>query len=257
MFGQGFAIMRRNKRLWLLGAVPAAIAMALIITVIVVFSVWVGDFVTWATPFADDWSTGVRDTVRGAASIALVVALVAVAVITYSAVTLLIGGPFYEYIAEKIEDQLGHKPPDYHASWLRMFVRGLRDSILLVTVSILCALPLFCLGFIPLVGQTVIPVLAVCVGGWILTLELVGVPFHRRGLRLGDRHRALKTRRALTLGFGVPAYLVCAIPLAAIVVMPAAVAGGALLARTVLAPHDQGRFNAMTAPAEGRDRGGF
>ncbi len=234
IFASGFGIMRRNARLWLLGAVPAVIAALLMATLIGFFVYWVGDLVAWATPFADDWSDDGRQNLRVAISLVLVIAFAGVGIITFSALTLLIGGPFYEYIAEKIEDQLGVHVPDYHASWTRMFVRGLRDSILLVTISILCTLPLFCLGFVPLIGQTVIPVLAISVGGWILAVELVGVPFHRRGLRLGDRHRALKTRRALTLGFGVPAYLICAIPFAAIVVMPAAVAGGTLLAREVL-----------------------
>lgn len=234
MFSAGFGIMRRNPRLWLLGAVPAVIAAVLMTGLIVLAFIWVGDLVTWATPFADGWSADGRGNLRMAISLVLMIALVGVGILTFSALTLLIGGPFYEYIAEKIEDQLGDHIPGYHASWTKMFLRGLRDSVLLVTISVLCTLPLFCLGFVPLIGQTVIPVVAVCVGGWILALELVGVPFHRRGKRLGDRHRALKTRRALTLGFGVPAYLVCAVPFAAIVVMPAAVAGGTLLARAVL-----------------------
>ncbi|MGH3730450.1 MAG: EI24 domain-containing protein, partial [Micromonosporaceae bacterium] len=216
IFAQGFSIMARNKRLWLLGTVPAMIAMVLVILAIVAVGMWVGDLVAWATPFADGWSPDGREALRVSATVVLMVALLAVAVITFTALTLLIGGPFYEYIAEQIEDQLGGKPPGYHASWFRVFVRGLRDSILLVSISVLFTLPLFCLGFIPLIGQTVIPVIGACVGGWILSLELVGVPFHRRGLRLGDRHRALRTRRALTLGFGVPTYLVCAVPLLAI-----------------------------------------
>ncbi len=236
MFFQGFGIMRRNPKLWLLGAIPAVIAATLVTGVIVLAAIWVGDFAAWATPFADGWSDDGRQSLRVAIALVLMVALIGVAVITFSALTLLIGGPFYEYIAEKIEDQLGEEIPDYQASWWKMFLRGLRDSILLVSIALLLAVPLFCLGFIPLIGQTVIPALAVSVGGWILCLELVGVPFHRRGLRLGDRHRALKTRRALTLGFGVPAYLICAVPLAAIVVMPAAVAGGTLLASAVLRP---------------------
>lgn len=234
LFGEGFKIMRRNKRLWLLGAVPALITTVLFVTGIVVFGYWVGDVVAWVTPFADDWSERAREITRTIATIALLIILVVVGVVAFTAVTLLIGGPFYEYISEKIEDQLVGTPPDYHASWLRMFLRGLRDSILLVSLSLFFTVPLFCLGFVPVIGQTVIPVLAACVGGWILSLELVGVPFHRRGRRLGDRHRALRTRRALTLGFGVPAYLVCAIPVVAVFVMPAAFAGGTLLAREVL-----------------------
>lgn len=247
LFADGFRVMAVHKRLWILGAVPALLAMVVLVGALTALGFWVGDLVDWATPFADDWSEDVRRGTRIAASVIVMGVAIGVGVIAFSALTLLIGGPFYEYIAEQVEDRVGGKPPTYHASWFRMFVRGLRDSVLLVTLSVLCTLPLLCLGFVPLVGQTVVPVLAACVGGWILTLELVGVPFHRRGLRLGDRHRALRTRRALTLGFGVPTYLVCAIPLLAIVVMPPAVAGGTLLARQVLAgpapvPVERGRL---------------
>ena len=233
LFGEGWAVMARNKRLWLLGMIPALIAFLLMVTVVVLLGIWVLDLVTWATPFAEEWSERGRDTLRGVAAVVVMVAVIAVGVVTFGALTLLIGGPFYEYIAEKIEDR-HDGPPDYRASWLRMFVRGLRDSILLVAISVACTVPLFCLGFVPLIGQTVIPVVGACVGGWILALELVGVPFHRRGLRLGDRHRALKTRRWLTLGFGIPAYLLCLVPLLAIVVMPVGAAAGTLLAREVL-----------------------
>ncbi len=130
-------------------------------------------------------------------------------------------------------------------SWLTLTWRGVRDSALLIGASVLCTLPLFLAGFIPVIGQTVVPVLVVTVGGWLLALELVGVAFSRRGLRLRDRHRALRRRRLLTLGVGMPCYLLCAIPFAAVLVMPVAVAAGTLLAREVLpspapAPRPQG-----------------
>ncbi|HEX6074596.1 MAG TPA: EI24 domain-containing protein [Micromonosporaceae bacterium] len=234
MLGEGFTIMARHKRLWLVGTVPALLAFLLVTSVLIGIGLWAGDLVAWATPFADEWPADTREALRITATVVLMLAVIGVAVVTFSAVTLLIGGPFYEYIAEQIEDRTGNKPPGYHASWFRMFIRGLRDSVLLVTISVLLTLPLFCLSFVPVLGQTVIPVLASSIGGWILALELVGVPFHRRGLRLGDRHRALRTRPALALGLGVPTYLICAIPFAAIVVMPVAAASGTLLARAVL-----------------------
>src|SRR6266545_2112739 len=65
LFGEGWTVMARNKRLWLLGMVPAFIAMVLMVGVIVLLAVWVVDLVTWSTPFADDWSANGRDTLRG------------------------------------------------------------------------------------------------------------------------------------------------------------------------------------------------
>jgi CysZ protein len=69
-------------------------------------------------------------------------------------------------------------------------------------------------------------------------LELSVVPFSRRGLPLAARRHVLGQRRAMAFGFALPAYLLCLVPLLAIIVMPAATAGGTLLAQRLLA--DQG-----------------
>jgi CysZ protein len=71
-------------------------------------------------------------------------------------------------------------------------------------------------------------------GGWFLAQELVGAPFYRRGMRLPDRRHFLRAHRPLALGFGVAVFCCFLIPLGAVLVMPAAVAGGTLLARRVL-----------------------
>lgn len=72
------------------------------------------------------------------------------------------------------------------------------------------------------------------VGGWLLAVELVGAPFYRRGMRLPDRRAHLKANRPTTLGFGVAVFVCFLIPLGAVIVMPAAVAGATLLARRSL-----------------------
>ncbi|MQA15507.1 MAG: hypothetical protein GEV09_15460 [Pseudonocardiaceae bacterium] len=234
LLGRGAGIVLRSRRLLLLGAVPALFTTVLLLGGLVTLVAFLDEIAAILTPFADDWSAGLRTAVRVMAGVAVFVAAGFIGVVTFTALTLLIGGPFYEYLSETVEDGLGGVADAVEVSWPALFLRGLRDSVLLVTVSVLCTGPLLIAGFLPLIGQTVIPVVVACVGGWVLALELVGVPFHRRGLRLGDRHRALRRRPGLTLGVGVPAYLLCAIPFAAIVVMPMAVAGSTLLAREVL-----------------------
>lgn len=235
LFARGGGIVLRSPRLLALGAVPALITTALFLGALVALVSGLDTIAAALTPFADDWGTDARRVARVLAGITVLLGAAVVGVVAFTALTLLIGGPFYERLSELVEDGLGGVERPAALTWLQLTVRGLRDSVLLVSASVLCTLPLLLAGFVPVFGQTVVPVLAVCVGGWVLALELVGVPFHRRGLRLGDRHRALRRRRALTLGVGVPAYVLCAIPFAAIVVMPIAVASGTLLAREVLA----------------------
>ena len=62
--------------------------------------------------------------------------------------------------------------------------------------------------------------------------------------RLRHRRAALGARRATSLGFGVAVFCSFLIPLGAILLMPAAVAGAALLAREALG-------QPITAPSRG------
>jgi CysZ protein len=90
---------------------------------------------------------------------------------------------------------------------------------------------LLVLGLVPLVGQTVVPVLGACVTGWFLAVELTAIALERRGLRLGERLRLLWRRRLLTVGFGLAVFVLFLVPLGAVLGMPGAIAGGTLLAR--------------------------
>lgn len=234
---QGFRLVFSSPRRVLVGAIPAVITALLMIGGLVLLVSNINDLVAWLTGFASDWSEALRTTVRIAIGVSIVVLLVGLSVLLFTAVSLIIGGPFYEYIAEQVEDELGGVPDAEQASWLRCAWVGARDAVLLVCIAVLCAIPLFAAGFIPVLGQTVVPVVAVCINGYLLGIELTAIPFTRRGRSLKERRRALATRRAMVLGFAVPTYLLCLIPLAALLVIPAAMAGGTVLSHRLLTPN--------------------
>jgi CysZ protein len=236
LFGRGLTILLRTPRLLWLGMLPAVLTTLLLLGGTVALVYWADDLAAWITPFADDWATGLRSAVRVAAGVALVAGALVVGVISFSALTLAVGGPFYEHIAEKVEDDLGGPPVEAELSWWRLLWLGIRDGIALVLRSLLYTVPLLVAGFIPVVGQTVVPVLLALVTAWFLALELVAVSFYRRGMDLRQRRAILARRRTLALGLGLPASLLCMIPLAAIVVMPVAFTGGVLVANEVLEP---------------------
>ena len=166
---------------------------------------------------------------------------------SFTAVALLIGDPFYEKIAEAVEDRLGGVPNAVDLTWYQELGRSIRDSLRLLVLSTLIGIPLFLCGFIPVVGQTVVPVIGALVGGWFLSIELVGVAFARRGLGMRERVRVLRTRRWTAVGFGACVFLAFLIPLGAVFVMPAAVAGGTLLAREAL-DTEPARLSVATRP---------
>ncbi|MBO3740598.1 EI24 domain-containing protein [Actinoplanes flavus] len=234
LLGRGLGLVLGSPRLFLIGLIPALISGVLYTTAMVLLLRFLPDLSAQVTWFADDWSGWLRGTFRVLGGTAVLGLSVLLGVLTFTAVTLLIGDPFYEKISELVEDRFGGVPEAVNLGFWESLRRSLVDSLKLIGISILVGIPLFLLGFLPFVGQTVIPVLAGGVGGWLLALELTGVPFQRRGQRLRHRRLVLGRHRALGLGFGSAVFACFLIPLGAVLVMPAAIAGATLLARRSL-----------------------
>jgi len=167
-------------------------------------------------------------------AVALVAGVVLLMVIAFTTLTLALGSPLYDKISEAVEREFGDVPVlDEPVS--RGVLRALRQALALIAISAPVSALLFLAGFIPAVGQTVVPVVSAMFGGWMLTIELVGAPFERRGrLRLSERRSAMRRGRFRVLGFAVPTFLLMAVPFASVAVFPIATAGGTLLARQLL-----------------------
>jgi CysZ protein len=227
---------RRHPGLMLLGLVPALIAFVALVAAFVAMIFFVDDVVDLLTPYMEGWAEVLRTAVRWAAMVAIIVVWVMLSVLLYVSLTLLIGQPFYEAISKRVEDQLGGVPGEINVSFWRTLPRTIVDSIRLGVLSLVISVGLFFVGLIPVAG----PVLAFLLGarflGWVLALELTGVPFERRGLRYADRRRALRAHRSMVLGFGAGTFVCTLIPLFTVVAMPAAVAGATLLSRRILQP---------------------
>jgi CysZ protein len=240
LLGRGFGMYGTNPGLIALGLIPALIAGVLLLAVLILLIVFIGDLSSAVTWFANGWSSGERSTVRFIAGVSIIGSFGLLAVVTFTSLTLAIGDPFYEKISERVEQRLDAKsgpaalPPRVNLPWWKEFARGAAESVRLLTVSAMVGIPLFLAGFIPAVGQTVVPVIGAFVGGWFLSIELVGIAFARRGLKLADRRRALRSNRPLAIGFGAAVFVCFLIPLGAVLVTPAAVAGGTMLARRVM-----------------------
>jgi CysZ protein len=239
---RGLGMYARSPRLLLLGLIPAFISAVVVVAVVALVVYFSGDLADLMTPYAQDWSPALRDTLHALIVIALVVVVAVLAVLLYTALTLLIGEPFYEAISHRVEERLGGVPNEVNVPMGRMIWHSLVDSVRLFAFAVIVGIPLFLTGLIPVVGQTVVPVLTAVFSGWMLTLELTGVPFERRGLRLVQRRQLLRRNRPLALGFGVATFVCFLIPLGAVFVMPAAVAGATLMTRRV--------YGLPTAPAE-------
>ncbi len=241
---RGIGWTARRPGQWLFGLVPALIVLVAYIAALTAIGVYDADFARTLSPFADHWSNGLRDTVRVLIAVLLIAAVVMIAIVTYAGVTLAVGAPFYESISGRVEDSVGGLPPEARIPLLRQITRGIGDAVVVGLVTTGFAVLFFALGFVPAVGQTVVPVLAACVSGYFLTLEMTSIALERRGLGRRERLTLLRRHRALSVGFGASVFVIFLIPLGAVLAMPGAVAGGTLLARERLVTEE------VSAPQE-------
>ncbi|MFF3858180.1 EI24 domain-containing protein [Streptomyces sp. NPDC002209] len=234
---------------WLgFGLLPGLVSLVLYAGALVGLGYGADDLTAWATPFADGWSSPWLGLFRGFLTGLVFCLGLFVAVITFTAVTLLIGQPFYESLSEQVDrSEGGDAPQSGLPLWRELWISA-RDSLKVLGRVLLYGILLFALGFIPVIGQTVIPAIGFCVSGFFLAEELTAVALQRRRVEFTDRLALLRTRRMLVLGFGVPLVLAFLVPLVAVFLMPGAVAGATLMVRD-LTREDEARDEAPEAGA--------
>ena len=236
--GRGLTVWRTSPGLMLLGVVPALVVALVFLAGIILLGLNLENLAEMLTPFAADWEEPYRVGVRLLLSLALLAVAVLFVVFTFTTVTLIVGQPLYERIWRHVEQRYGAVPEAGPSGFWRPLGRGIGDALRMLVPAILAGVGLLLIGLIPLVGAVLGAVLGALLGGWFLVIELTGQAFDARGQTLAQRRRVLRENRPLVLGFGVATYLLFLLPLAAIVVMPAAVAGATLLSRRVLGEAD-------------------
>ncbi|WP_344590545.1 EI24 domain-containing protein [Actinomadura vinacea] len=244
---RGLGWVARHPLLWLFGLIPAVIVLLVYGTALGTLAWNLDEVSGWLTPFADDWSEGLRKATRVVAGLALFGASLFLAMITFTACTLLVGDPFYESISTKVEDSQGGAPPEPDVPLMTQIKRAVTDAALLGLVALGFAVVFFVCGFLPLVGQTVVPAVAALVSGYFLAGELISVALERRGVLRKERFALMKRNKMLVVGLGVATVVVFLIPLGAVLAMPGAVAAGTLLVRERLAAGEGGPSGAQHA----------
>ncbi len=239
---RGFATWRRRPALMLFGMLPALIAAALVVTVLVTIGLNAEQWATAITGFAAEWQADWRNALRTAVAIALVAGVLIGAFYGFTTLTLLIGDPFYERVWRRTEEDLGEFAPTPVKFW-----RSFGDGLLLVLRAISYGLLTFLAGLVPLIGAVIGPVTGVLLGGHLIQRELTTRPLEARGIDGAVRSGVMRGSRARALGFGVATQLLYLVPGGAVFVMPAAVVGATLLARDAVA-----RATHTESPTEGQ-----
>lgn len=227
---RGFATWRRRPGLMLLGMLPAVIAAAVIVTLLVTLGLNAEQWATAITGFAEGWQNDWRDALRTAVAITLVAGVLIGAIYGFTTLTLLIGDPFYERVWRRTEEDLGDFAPNPVRFW-----RSFGDGLLLVLRAMAYGVLTFLAGLLPLIGAVTGPVTGVLLGGHLIQRELTTRPLEARGIDGTARSVVMRGSRARALGFGIATQLLYLVPGGAVFVMPAAVVGATLLARDAVA----------------------
>jgi CysZ protein len=213
-----------------LGLVPAAIVAVVLLSGLIALGVFLPGITEAATPFADGWPGLWASVIRIAVGTAVFGAALVLVAVSFTALTLLIGEPFYDRIWRTVESDLGSAGIDVDYG----FWRSVGDTVWLLARGLAVALVAALIGLIPAVGGILGAVFGVAFTGWLLADELSARALTARGITRTARRRLMRGRRARMLGFGVATQLCFLVPFGAIVTMPAAVAGATVLARSLL-----------------------
>lgn len=227
---QGFGWWRVNPGVMLAGLIPAFIV-ALVLGAALVFLIMsLGDIVAWSTQWTASWAGWLATMVKIAVGAGTLIGALIIAAFTFTALTLIIGEPFYDRIWQSVEKtRFGWVPETSYNFW-----SALGDSLVLIIQGIGIALLTAVLGFVPLIGGIVGAVTGVLLGGWVLADELTSRALTARGIEHRDRSMLRKANRGRLLGLGAATSALFLVPLGAIATMPAAVAGSTLLVHDLL-----------------------
>lgn len=142
-----------------------------------------------------------------------------------------VAAPFNGLLAEKVELQLtGQALGDMSfGAMLKDVPRMLGREWKKMLYSIPRLIALFILGFVPVLGQTIVPVLAFIFGSWLIAIQYCDYPFDNHKINFKRMRNALSQYRIMNFTFGTLVSLFTMIPFVNLVVMPVAVCGATAL----------------------------
>lgn len=154
-----------------------------------------------------------------------------VAFYTFTVTANLVGAPFNEFLARRVERLAtdGRQPPDTDdAGPLAQALGSIGDELRKLLYFAAVAIPLLLLFLVPVI-QIAAPFLWLAFGAWAAALEYMDYPLGNHGLRFAEQRVRLRRRRMLMLGFGGGVVVLTLIPVLNLVAMPSAVIGATML----------------------------
>jgi CysZ protein len=213
----GFAFLFRRPRLWPFAALPALLAL-----VLVLIGAIVGVYVAPGISGAIGPSPGrTPEWVELPVSLLLWTATIGACAFAGLAIALLLAAPLLDQLSRRVELAARGRAADSGRGLRWEIAQSLRGALYFV----IAAPGVFLLGLIPLVG----PVLSVLWGARAVALQMTDYALSRRGLTFAEKRAWHWQWLSETQGFGLAGMVGLLVPFANLLLAPALVTGGTLL----------------------------
>lgn len=159
------------------------------------------------------------------------VSILLILVYGFTLIANLIAAPFNSVLAEAVEKHLAGQSLEQTGDWralLADIAPSLWSELQKLGYFAVRALPLLLLFVIPGINLMA-PLLWTVFSAWMLALEYADYPLGNHGLKFRDQRPRLRSRRLLSLGFGLSVLGLMLVPVVNFLAMPAAVAGATAL----------------------------
>lgn len=145
----------------------------------------------------------------------------------FSTIANWIAAPFNGLLAEYLEAKLtGQTPPDdSFKALIKDLPRTMGREWTKLKYYLPKAIGLLILMWVPVIGQTVAPILWFLFNAWMMTIQYVDYPFDNHKVPFPTMRDALKQKRGQALSFGAVVMLLTMVPIINLFVMPIAVCG--------------------------------
>jgi CysZ protein len=143
----------------------------------------------------------------------------------FTIVANIIASPFNALLSIKVEELLVGKPQGTTGSIWLIFPRALWRETSKLSYLLPRLLGLLLLGIIPVINAAA-PVLWILFGAWMMAIQYADYAADNNEISFAELRERLARKRMQSILFGLPAYLLLAIPLVNLVLMPVCVAGG-------------------------------
>lgn len=221
-FIYGWRLMLQRKLLPFV-LIPIAINSVLMIALLWFFIGNIVDWADWIVSFMPSWLDWLTIILVPLA----VLSLIMLFYFTFTTITNFIAAPFNALLAEKVELQLTGEQLNNMTmtEMLKDVPRMLKREWQKMMYSIPRFIALFLLSFVPVIGQTIVPVLTFVFGAWLLAIQYCDYPFDNHKISFKRMRNALGQRKILNFTFGTFVSIFTALPFVNLVVMPVAVCG--------------------------------